>query len=134
MEKEADSKKTVRRRRRRRGSSSKGGDGDGVMRKRKLSEEQADMLERSFGSEKKLESQRKDKLAAELGLDPRQVAVWFQNRRARWRTKMLQDQYSNLRAQHQTTLIHKSHLQAEVRVLHSLSLAHTHAFTSHKLL
>lgn len=133
MEKEADSKKTVRRRRRR-GSSSKGGDGDGVMRKRKLSEEQADKLERSFGSEKKLESQRKDKLAAELGLDPRQVAVWFQNRRARWRTKMLQDQYSNLRAQHQTTLIHKSHLQAEVRVLHSLSRAHTHAFTSHILL
>ncbi|KAL8465799.1 hypothetical protein ACS0TY_035054 [Phlomoides rotata] len=43
------------------------------MRKGKLSEEQVSMLEKCFGSEHKLASERKDKLAAELGLDPRQV-------------------------------------------------------------
>ncbi|PHT49843.1 Homeobox-leucine zipper protein ATHB-40 [Capsicum baccatum] len=85
-----------------------------VVRKRKLSEEQVNLLERSFGDEHKLETERKDKLASELGLDPHQVAVWFQNRRARWKNKKLEEEYSKLKIQHETTIIEKYRLETEV--------------------
>lgn len=99
---------------RRRRKKSKGeGSGSGV-RKRKLSQEQAHLLELNFGSEHKLESQRKDKLASELGLDPRQVAVWFQNRRARWKNKKLEEEYSKLKTEHENTVLEKCRLETEV--------------------
>ncbi|XP_054810769.1 homeobox-leucine zipper protein ATHB-40-like [Prosopis cineraria] len=86
-------------------------------KKRKLSEEQASFLELNFGNEHKLESERKDRLASELGLDPRQVAVWFQNRRARWKNQKLEEAYSNLKKLHETTLLEKAHLETEVSKL-----------------
>lgn len=88
-----------------------------MMRKRKLSEEQVNLLEQSFGDEHKLESERKDKLAAELGLDPRQVAVWFQNRRARWKSKKLEEEYSKLKSEHDNNVVEKCRLETEVRFL-----------------
>ncbi|KAG9158539.1 hypothetical protein Leryth_027581 [Lithospermum erythrorhizon] len=72
------------------------------------------MLETCFGEEHKLESERKDKLAAELGLDPRQVAVWFQNRRARWKCKRLEDEYTKLKKEHETTVYNNCRLETEM--------------------
>ncbi|CAN1814235.1 Homeobox-leucine zipper protein ATHB-40 [Linum perenne] len=83
-------------------------------KKRKLSDEQARLLELNFENEHKLESERKDRLAAELDLDPRQVAVWFQNRRASWKNKKLQHDYSILKSSHDHVLLEKCRLQAEV--------------------
>ncbi|XP_022133114.1 homeobox-leucine zipper protein ATHB-40 isoform X2 [Momordica charantia] len=100
-------------RRRRRKSKGK----EGGLKKRKLSREQVELLEMNFGNEHKLESERKDRLASELGLDPRQVAVWFQNRRARWKNKKLQDEYSTLKKAHDSLVLDKSHLQSQMMKL-----------------
>ncbi|KAJ8627063.1 hypothetical protein MRB53_020370 [Persea americana] len=66
--------------------------------KRRFSEEQIRSLESKFEEETKLEPQKKVELARDLGLQPRQVAIWFQNRRARWKSKQLEKEYSALRA------------------------------------
>ncbi|MQL82768.1 hypothetical protein Taro_015238 [Colocasia esculenta] len=100
-------------RRRRRLKAKEGGEEEG-MKKRRLSGEQVRMLEMSFGAERKLESGRKAHLASELGLDPKQVAVWFQNRRARWKSKQLEEEYGRLKAMHDDVLLQKCRLEAEV--------------------
>ncbi|KAL9229583.1 hypothetical protein vseg_005034 [Gypsophila vaccaria] len=69
-----------------------------IEKKRRLSVDQVKALEKNFEVENKLEPDRKVKLAHELGLQPRQVAVWFQNRRARWKTKQLERDYGVLKA------------------------------------
>ncbi|XP_073152511.1 homeobox-leucine zipper protein ATHB-40-like [Henckelia pumila] len=107
-------------RRRRREKSKEGGCGGGSVgaaRKRKLNEEQVSMLEQNFGSEQKLEAERKERLAAELGLEPRRVAVWFQNKRARWKSKKLEEEFSKLRTEHDMALLEKCRLQAELSKL-----------------
>lgn len=62
------------------------------------------MLEKSFEVENKLEPERKSQLAKKLGLQPRQVAVWFQNRRARWKTKQLERDYDQLKSSYDSLL------------------------------
>ncbi|CAK7324257.1 unnamed protein product [Dovyalis caffra] len=65
---------------------------------KRFSDEQVRSLESMFESETKLESRKKMQLARELGLQPRQVAIWFQNRRARWKTKQIEQEYKTLKA------------------------------------
>ncbi|XP_004299400.1 PREDICTED: homeobox-leucine zipper protein HAT5-like isoform 2 [Fragaria vesca subsp. vesca] len=67
-------------------------------KKRRLTADQVQFLEKSFDLENKLEPERKILLAKDLGLQPRQVAIWFQNRRARWKTKQLEKDYDVLQA------------------------------------
>lgn len=64
--------------------------------KRRFSDEQIKSLESMFESETKLEPRKKLQLARELGLQPRQVAIWFQNKRARWKSKQIEHDYSIL--------------------------------------
>ncbi|KAF2311352.1 hypothetical protein GH714_021993 [Hevea brasiliensis] len=93
-------------------------------KKRRLSVDQVRFLEKSFEVENKLEPERKIQLAKDLGLQPRQVAIWFQNRRARWKTKQLekdyealQTSYNGLKADYDTLLKEKDKLKAEVNLL-----------------
>ncbi|KAG0549610.1 hypothetical protein BDA96_01G269500 [Sorghum bicolor] len=104
--------------------SAAAGGGCGGERKRRLSVEQVRTLERSFEVANKLEPERKAQLARALGLQPRQVAIWFQNRRARWKTKQLEKDYDALRrqldaarAENDTLLSHNKKLQAEIMAL-----------------
>jgi len=68
-------------------------------RKRRLNMEQVKTLEKNFELANKLEPEKKMQLARALGLQPRQIAIWFQNRRARWKTKQLEKDYQLLKRQ-----------------------------------
>ncbi|KAJ4973517.1 hypothetical protein NE237_006691 [Protea cynaroides] len=90
-------------------------------KKRRLTPDQVLLLEKSFETENKLEPERKTELAKNLGLQPRQVAVWFQNRRARWKTKQLErdydvlkSSYDSLLSDYESILKDKEKLKAEV--------------------
>ncbi|KAJ4811249.1 Homeobox associated leucine zipper protein [Rhynchospora pubera] len=103
-----------------------GGGHSGGSKKRRLSSEQVKALEKNFEVENKLEPERKARLAHELGLQPRQVAVWFQNRRARWKTKTLERDYGSLKASYDAlrvdydSLLHdKDALLAQIKELKS---------------
>lgn len=86
-------------------------------KKRRLSVEQVKALEKNFEVENKLEPERKVKLAQELGLQPRQVAVWFQNRRARWKTKQLERDYGHLKANYDSLKLNYDALQHDNEAL-----------------
>lgn len=86
-------------------------------KKRRLSVDQVKALEKNFEVENKLEPERKVKLAQELGLQPRQVAVWFQNRRARWKTKQLERDYGLLKANYDTLKLSYDTLQHDNEAL-----------------
>lgn len=86
-------------------------------KKRRLSVDQVRALEKNFELENKLEPERKVSLAQELGLQPRQVAVWFQNRRARWKTKQLERDYALLKANYDGLKLNFESLQHENEAL-----------------
>lgn len=86
-------------------------------KKRRLSVEQVKALEKNFEVENKLEPERKVKLARELGLQPRQVAVWFQNRRARWKTKQLERDYGVLKTNYEKLKLNYETLQQDNHAL-----------------
>ncbi|KAL1814725.1 hypothetical protein ACET3Z_017299 [Daucus carota] len=90
-------------------------------KKRRLKADQIEFLEKSFEADNKLEPERKVKLAKDIGLQPRQVAIWFQNRRARWKNKslerdyeVLQDSYNSLKAQYENLVKEKDKLKDQV--------------------
>ncbi|KAJ7962008.1 Homeobox associated leucine zipper protein [Quillaja saponaria] len=64
-----------------------GGGGDASRKKLRLSKEQALVLEETFKEHNTLNPKQKQALAKMLNLRPRQVEVWFQNRRARTKLK-----------------------------------------------
>ncbi|XP_047094025.1 homeobox-leucine zipper protein HOX20-like [Lolium rigidum] len=93
-------------------------------KKRRLNGEQVRALERSFEKDTRLDPEHKERLARDLGLQPRQVSVWFQNRRARWKTKQLERDYAALRqsfdalrADHDALRRDKDGLLAEIKEL-----------------
>lgn len=98
-------------------------------KKRRLSLEQVKTLEKNFQVGNKLEPERKIQLATTLGLQPRQIAIWFQNRRARWKTKQLEKDYDVLKKQFEkvksendSLLAHNKILQAQVYIYSRFNL------------
>ena len=86
-------------------------------KKRRLSFHQVKALERNFELDNKLEPEKKVKLAEELGLQPRQVAIWFQNRRARWKTKQLERDYGVLKSNFDALKVDCKNLEQENETL-----------------
>ncbi|XP_047342817.1 homeobox-leucine zipper protein ATHB-52-like [Impatiens glandulifera] len=85
--------------------------------KKRLTLEQVSHLEKSFDSYKKLDPNHKLELALELGVPARQIAIWYQNRRARWRTQSLEIDYSSLQSRLETALAEKKKLEKETERL-----------------
>ncbi|XP_028762106.1 homeobox-leucine zipper protein ATHB-13 [Neltuma alba] len=92
-------------------------------KKRRLNMEQVKTLEKSFELGNKLEPERKMQLARALGLQPRQIAIWFQNRRARWKTKQLEKDYDVLKRQYEAIKADNDALQAQNQQLQAEILA-----------
>lgn len=88
-------------------------------KKKRLSLEQVKALEKSFELGNKLEPERKMQLAKALGLQPRQIAIWFQNRRARWKTKQLEKEYEVLKKQFEAVKADNDSLKAQNQKLHA---------------
>lgn len=82
-------------------------------KKRRLTVEQVKFLEMSFNKDLKLEPERKALLAKHLGIRPRQVAIWFQNRRARWKNKQLEQDFETLKTKYDSVLKEKESILRE---------------------
>lgn len=88
-------------------------------KKKRLNVEQVKTLEKNFELGNKLEPERKMQLAKALGLQPRQIAIWFQNRRARWKTKQLEKDYDLLKRQFEAVKADNEALQSQNKKLQS---------------
>ncbi|EOA22245.1 hypothetical protein CARUB_v10002831mg [Capsella rubella] len=91
-----------------------GNNNEMIRKNKRLASEQLASLELRFQEDFRLDTERKFKLAEELGLEPRQVAVWFQNRRARWKVKHLEESYDSLRQEYDAVWREKQMLHDEV--------------------
>lgn len=105
--------------------SSRGGsddeDGSGNTRKKlRLSKEQSALLEESFKDHSTLNPKQKNALAKELNLRPRQVEVWFQNRRARTKLKQTEVDCEMLKRYCENLTEENRRLQKELQELRAL--------------
>ncbi|KAM7277341.1 hypothetical protein ACFE04_019207 [Oxalis oulophora] len=85
--------------------------------RKRLTQDQIVLLERSFTSNNKLQADRKLVLARQLGLPQRQVAIWYQNRRARERSNVTEVNYKILQLELENVVADKRRLEKEVEML-----------------
>ncbi|GAQ85188.1 homeodomain leucin zipper protein [Klebsormidium nitens] len=88
-------------------------------RKMRLSKEQSQQLEAAFNEQSTHSPKQKNALALRLGLRPRQVEVWFQNRRARTKLKQTEIDCEVLKRCCETLTEENRRLQKEVIALKS---------------
>ncbi|XVE65134.1 hypothetical protein DITRI_Ditri07aG0156800 [Diplodiscus trichospermus] len=98
-------------------------DGDTSRKKLRLSKDQSAILEESFKEHNTLNPKQKLALAKQLGLRPRQVEVWFQNRRARTKLKQTEVDCEFLKRCCENLTEENRRLQKEVQELRALKLS-----------
>ncbi|KAK7295315.1 hypothetical protein RJT34_18221 [Clitoria ternatea] len=106
-----------------RGSDDDDGGGDMGRKKLRLTKEQSMVLEEMFKEHNTLNPKRKQTLAEELNLKPRQVEVWFQNRRARTKLKQTEVDCEYLKRYCENLTEENRRLQKEVQELRALKLS-----------
>ncbi|KAK4755388.1 hypothetical protein SAY87_009145 [Trapa incisa] len=99
-------------------------DADGVSARKKLrlTKEQSATLEECFKLHSTLQPKQKQSLARQLNLRPRQVEVWFQNRRARTKLKQTEVDCELLKKCCETLRDENRRLQKELQELKTLKL------------
>ncbi|GMJ15076.1 hypothetical protein like AT5G47370 [Hibiscus trionum] len=98
-------------------------DGDTSRKKLRLSKDQSAVLEECFKEHNTLNPKQKLALAKQLGLRPRQVEVWFQNRRARTKLKQTEVDCEFLKRCCENLTKENRRLQKEVQELRALKLS-----------
>ncbi|CAK7322688.1 unnamed protein product [Dovyalis caffra] len=86
-------------------------------RKKRLTRDQIKLLETSFNANQKLKAENKIELARRLGLPPRQVAIWYQNRRARHKNDATEQDYKNVQLELGNVLAENMRLEKQVSML-----------------
>ncbi|KAG8363554.1 hypothetical protein BUALT_Bualt19G0034600 [Buddleja alternifolia] len=94
--------------------------GVNARKKLRLSKEQSAFLEESFKEHNTLNPKQKQALAKQLNLRPRQVEVWFQNRRARTKLKQTEVDCEYLKRCCETLTEENRRLQKELQDLRAL--------------
>ncbi|CAN0842483.1 Homeobox-leucine zipper protein HAT4 [Linum grandiflorum] len=105
-----------------RGISDEEDGSDASRKKLRLSKDQSAVLEESFKEHSTLNPKQKQALAKQLGLRPRQVEVWFQNRRARTKLKQTEVDCEFLKRCAENLTEENRRLQKEVQELRALKL------------
>ncbi|KAB2004802.1 hypothetical protein ERO13_D11G212100v2 [Gossypium hirsutum] len=98
-------------------------DGVNARKKLRLTKDQSALLEESFKQHSTLNPKQKQALAKQLNLRPRQVEVWFQNRRARTKLKQTEVDCEFLKKCCETLTDENRRLQKELQELKALKLA-----------
>ncbi|XP_062101375.1 homeobox-leucine zipper protein HAT22-like [Humulus lupulus] len=98
-------------------------DGPNARKKLRLTKEQSALLEESFKQHSTLNPRQKQALARQLNLRPRQVEVWFQNRRARTKLKQTEVDCEFLKKCCETLTDENRRLQKELQELKALKLS-----------
>ncbi|KAL9241753.1 hypothetical protein vseg_015823 [Gypsophila vaccaria] len=96
----------------------------GSRKKLRLNKHQSAMLEESFKLQSTLNPKQKQALAERLDLQPRQVEVWFQNRRARTKLKQTEVDCEYMKKWCATLTDENKRLQKEIQELKALKLVH----------
>ncbi|XP_030529270.1 homeobox-leucine zipper protein HOX3 isoform X1 [Rhodamnia argentea] len=91
-------------------------------KKLRLTKEQSRLLEESFRQNHTLNPKQKEALATQLKLRPRQVEVWFQNRRARSKLKQTEMECEYLKRWFGSLTEQNRRLQREVEELRALKV------------
>uniref|UniRef100_A0A1J3IVG7 Homeobox-leucine zipper protein HAT9 n=1 Tax=Noccaea caerulescens TaxID=107243 RepID=A0A1J3IVG7_NOCCA len=99
-------------------------EGVSARKKLRLTKEQSALLEESFKHHSTLNPKQKQVLARQLNLRPRQVEVWFQNRRARTKLKQTEVDCEFLKKCCETLTDENIRLQKEIQELKTLKLTH----------
>ncbi|XP_047968291.1 homeobox-leucine zipper protein ATHB-12-like [Salvia hispanica] len=86
-------------------------------RKQRFSDDQIKSLETTFKTEARPELRLKHHLANKLGLQPRQIAIWFQNKRARSKSKQIEQEYSVLKSNYDHLALQFEALRKENQTL-----------------
>uniref|UniRef100_A0A1J3CJF5 Homeobox-leucine zipper protein HAT22 n=1 Tax=Noccaea caerulescens TaxID=107243 RepID=A0A1J3CJF5_NOCCA len=98
-------------------------EGVSARKKLRLTKQQSALLEESFKLHSTLNPKQKQALARQLNLRPRQVEVWFQNRRARTKLKQTEVDCEILKKCCETLTDENRRLQKELQDLKALKLS-----------
>ncbi|KAF9679212.1 hypothetical protein SADUNF_Sadunf07G0116500 [Salix dunnii] len=86
-------------------------------RKKRLDSDQRRILEASFNANQKLKAEHKIKLARQIGLPPRQVEIWYQNRRAKNKNNAMEHDYKNVMLELGNVMAENIRLEKQVSML-----------------